>query len=65
VVLKGIDMGLIIGLVIAIFCIVQIVDCLKSNFSGYNKIIWIMVLIFLGPLGAIIYYIVGKDQKIP
>ena len=58
-------MGLIIGLVIAIFSIVQIIDCLKSNFSGYNKIIWILVLIFLGPLGAIIYYIVGKDQKIP
>lgn len=58
-------MGFILGLVIAVFCIMQIIDCLKSNFSGNNKIIWILVLIFLGPLGALIYYFVGKDQKIP
>jgi hypothetical protein len=59
-----VGMGFIIGLIITVYWIVQIVDCLKSDFSGYNKIIWILVLIFLGPLGAIIYSFVGKDQKI-
>ncbi len=57
-------MGFVIGLVVVVFSIVQIVDCLKSNFSGYNKIVWILALIFLGPLGALIYYFVGKDQKV-
>jgi hypothetical protein len=57
-------MGLIIGLIITVYWIIQIVDCLKSDFSGSNKIIWILVLILLGPLGAIIYSFVGKDQKI-
>ena len=57
-------MGFIIGLIVTVYWIVQIVDCLKSDFSGYNKIIWILVLIFLGPLGAIIYFFVGKDQKL-
>jgi hypothetical protein len=64
IVRKGVGMGFIIGLIITVYWIVQIVDCLKSDFSGYNKIIWILVLIFLGPLGAIIYSFVGKDQKI-
>ena len=58
-------MGFIFGLIVVIFWIIQIVDCLKSNFSGYNKIVWILVLIFLGPLGALVYYFLGKDQKIP
>jgi len=58
-------MGFIFGLIVVIFWIIQIVDCLKSNFSGYNKIVWILVLIFLGPLGAIVYYFLGQDQKIP
>jgi len=57
-------MGFIFGLIVAVFWIIQLVDCIKSNFSGYNKIVWILVLIFLGPLGAIIYYFFGKDQKI-
>jgi hypothetical protein len=57
-------MGFIIGLIVAVYWIIQIVDCLKSNFSGYNKLIWILVLIFLGPLGAIFYSFIGKDQKI-
>jgi len=58
-------MGFIFGLIVVVFWIIQIVDCLKSNFSGYNKIVWILVLIFLGPLGALVYYFLGKDQKIP
>jgi hypothetical protein len=57
-------MGFIIGLIVTVYWIVQIVDCLKSDFTGHNKIIWILVLIFLGPLGAIIYSFVGKDQKV-
>ena len=58
-------MGFIFGLIVVVFWIIQIVDCLKSNFSGYNKIVWILVLIFLGPFGALVYYFLGKDQKIP
>jgi hypothetical protein len=63
-VVKGKNMGFIIGLIITVYWIFQIVDCLKSSFAGYNKIIWILVLIFLGPLGAIFYSFIGKDQKI-
>ena len=51
---------LVLGL---IFWIVMIVDCAKRNFKkDAEKIVWILVLIFLGVLGAIIYYFVVKRK---
>lgn len=48
---------------ISVFWIVMIVDCAKRNFKNENdKIVWILILIFLGILGAIIYYFVVKRQ---
>jgi len=51
---------LVLGL---IFWIAMIIDCAKRNFKkDAEKIVWILVLIFLGVLGAIIYYFVVKRK---
>jgi len=51
---------LVLGL---IFWIAMIIDCAKRNFKkDSEKIVWILVLIFLGVLGAIIYYFVVKRK---
>jgi len=42
----------------------SIVDILKNEFTGYNKIIWILVLIMLPPIGVLLYLFIGKNQKI-
>ena len=41
-----------------------LIDILKHEFTGYNKIIWILVLIFFPVLGAILYLIFGRSQRI-
>jgi RNA polymerase subunit RPABC4/transcription elongation factor Spt4 len=41
-----------------------IVDIVKSNFSGNNKIKWILLVTFLPIAGIILYYYVGAKQKI-
>ena len=41
-----------------------LIDILKHEFTGYNKIIWILVLIFFPVLGAILYLVFGKSQRI-
>jgi hypothetical protein len=52
-------------LFIIITCqIIALVDVLKSEFAGSNKIIWFLVVVFLGPLGVILYFTIGKNQKI-
>lgn len=49
-----------------VFWILMIIDCAKREFKGENdKVVWILVLVFLGFIGAIIYYFVVKvnDKK--
>ena len=47
-----------------ILWIIALVDILKSNFQKDNKLIWILVVVFLPIIGAILYFIIGRKQKI-
>ncbi|TGU71425.1 zinc-ribbon domain-containing protein [Geomonas terrae] len=44
--------------------VVALVDIIRSEFSGNNKIIWILVVVLLPLLGAILYFFVGRKQKV-
>ncbi len=50
---------------IFVFWIWMLIDCLKRDFKKENdKIVWVLVIIFLHIIGAIIYYFVVKaDDK--
>jgi hypothetical protein len=54
----------LICLVTLPFWILSIVDILKSTFKGNDKIIWLLVVVFLYLLGVILYRLIGKKQKI-
>lgn len=44
-----------------VFWIFMIIDCAKRKFpKDDEKVVWILVLVFLGVLGAAIYYFVIK-----
>jgi hypothetical protein len=51
-------------LLILLFPILALVDILKSKFDGHNKLIWVLVVIFTNTIGAILYFLIGKNQKI-
>ena len=36
---------------------------LNKSLSGTEKIVWVLVIIFLHFLGALIYYLVGKGRS--
>ena len=57
--------ALFIGLLV--FWIWSLVDVLKRDFKGENdKLVWVLVIVLAGVIGAIIYYFVGRAQgKIP
>ena len=40
-----------------------LVDILKNDFSGFNKLIWLLLVIFLPLIGVILYYFIGREQK--
>jgi len=51
----------IIGIVLTISALVNI---LKSEFKGNDKIVWILVVLFFNLVGAILYFTIGKKQKV-
>ncbi len=55
---------LIIALLV-ILPVIAIIDITKGEFKGGNdKLIWILVVLFLNPLGTLLYFLIGKDQKV-
>lgn len=44
--------------------IIALIDILKSEFKGNDKIVWLLVVLFMNLLGALLYFIIGRKQKI-
>jgi hypothetical protein len=47
-------------LLCTIFWVWMIIDCATRNMKDNDKVVWILVLIFLSWLGATVYYFVIK-----
>lgn len=39
-------------------------EILKSDFTGNNKIIWLLAVVLVPFIGAIAYFSIGRKQKI-
>lgn len=46
-----------------VFWIWMLVDCIKSDLKDSDKLIWILIIIFLNWLGALIYLIIVRSNK--
>lgn len=55
---------LVVALVLFVIPIFALVDILKSEFEGNNKLIWVLVILLTWILGAILYYLIGRNQKL-
>jgi hypothetical protein len=44
--------------------IIALVDILRNKFEDNNKIVWVLVVLFLNLIGAILYFIIGRNQRI-
>lgn len=55
--------SLLIGLVGLVLFIWALVDALKNpNLSDTERIIWILVIVFVGCLGPILYLAIGRNK---
>jgi hypothetical protein len=41
----------------------SIIDVARHDFRSYNKIIWLLLLIFIPPLGLLLYMLIGLKQR--
>jgi len=51
-------------LVGTLLMLIALIDIVKSNFKGNDKLIWVLVVIFLHWIGALLYFIIGRKQKL-
>jgi Tfp pilus assembly major pilin PilA len=43
---------------------VALVDIIRSDFTGNNKVIWLLIVLLVPLIGMILYFLIGKKQKI-
>ena len=59
-------LAVIIGILAFVFWILMLIDSAQRNFKNENdRIVWVLIIIFVGIIGALIYYFVvkNKDKK--
>jgi uncharacterized membrane protein YhaH (DUF805 family) len=55
---------LIIFIFLTVVWMRALIDVLKSEFKDNNKLIWLLTVILVPFIGAIVYFAIGKKQKI-
>ena len=52
-----------------VFCILllpllALLSVLMNDFQGNDKIMWVLIIIFLPFLGSVLYFVIGRDRRI-
>jgi len=55
---------LMILFITGVLPILALLDILRSEFAGNNKIMWVLIVLFMNIIGSILYFLIGKNQKI-
>jgi hypothetical protein len=54
---------LLLALLFFVFWIWMLIDCIQNQrIKGTEKIVWVLVIIFLYALGALIYFLAGRKR---
>jgi hypothetical protein len=51
-------------LAVVLLPVFAIIDIMKHEFMGNNKLAWIIVIIFIPILGSILYFMIGERHKV-
>jgi hypothetical protein len=63
--IMGFIVAFVLALCLGIFWIMTIIDCaVKEPSEGSDKVVWLLIIIFLNWVGALIYRFVRRPQRI-
>ncbi len=60
----GLMLWMTISALIIILPLIALIDLLRSRFEGNDKLVWTLVIIFVVLFGPVLYFVIGKKQKI-
>lgn len=55
---------ILFGLALLILPVIALIDIIKSEFPGNNKIVWVLVVLFFPLFGSVIYLIFKNDNRL-
>lgn len=55
---------LLVSSVMFVLPIIALVDILKNEFEGNYQLIWVIVILLSWFIGAVLYYFIGRNQKL-
>ena len=59
----GILITLLVILFIFLFPLLALISALMNDFPGNEKIIWVLIILFLPFLGSVLYFLIGRNQR--
>ena len=54
---------IIVGILASIFWLWMLIDAIVNEPAGTEKVVWVLVILFLHLLGALIYFIVRRSGR--
>jgi hypothetical protein len=55
---------LFIGFCLFLLPLFAIVDIVRSKFEGNMQLIWVIIVVFFNIIGTILYFVIGRNQKL-
>ena len=59
----GIFMILLIFGFIILLPLIALIDIIRNDFDGNNKLMWVLIVLFLPFLGSVLYFLIGRNQR--
>ncbi|MBC34465.1 MAG: hypothetical protein CL663_00260 [Bacteroidetes bacterium] len=55
---------LIIIMAFLLLPLFALISVLKNEFNGNDKLIWVLIILFIPFLGSILYFTIGRNKRI-
>lgn len=50
--------------IIGLLPLIALIDIIRNEFRGSNdKVIWVIVVLFIPFLGSVLYFLIGRNQR--
>ena len=47
-----------------IVVILSLIDIMRNEFNGNDKVIWVLVVLFFPIIGSLLYFIIGRKRRL-
>ena len=60
----GILLTLFIIFFVILLPLLALISVLMNDFRGNDKVMWVLIIIFLPFLGSLLYFLIGRNKRI-